>query len=253
MTTAASSTTGSVTETTAGGSSESGILLDVGNVGFCENPLHACSGPVKCGENCGVLDSMFDEDGCVRVACTDGEACGDGEFCYRPIDYGGCQSSDLSCSEFDTRCSCGFDADCGGAYCVPESIVFGGIVEGPSAGLVSNDCGPDDGAAFSISVGSYASDACGGAFNPGPLLTIFVAQDFGTLGTTATDDGVLASAQYSTDGTPETTQNAQWVVLRLTEWDATVTGDYEVLLEDETLLVGTFTFVVSCPSEIICG
>lgn len=253
MTTAGASSTGAVTETTAEGSSDSGVLLDVGEVGFCENPMHACSGPVDCGENCGALDSMFDEDGCVRVACGVDQACGDGEFCYRPSDYGGCQSSDLGCTESEGVCGCGLDPDCGGAYCVPEDIVFGGIVEGPTQGLASTECAPDDGPAFSIAVGSYASNACGGMFDPGPLLTIFVVQDFGTQGTTATDDPVLAVAQYSTDGTPETTQIAQWVVLRITDWDATVTGDYEVLLEDETLLVGTFSTVVSCPSEVICG
>lgn len=253
MTTVASSSTGGASETATEGSSESGMLLDVGEVGFCENPAHGCEGPVDCGENCGALDSMFDEDGCVRVACGVGEACGEGEFCYRPMDYGGCQSSDVSCSESEGVCGCGLDPDCGGAYCVPEDIVFGGIVEGPTEGLVTNDCAPDDGPAFSISVGTYASNACGGAFDPGPMLTIYVVQDFGTQGTTATDDPVLAFAQYSTDGSPETTQNAQWVVVRITDWDATVTGDYEVLLEDETLLVGTFSSVVSCPTDVICG
>jgi len=253
MTTVGASSTGGVSETTAGGSSDSGVLLDVAEVGFCENPLHGCAGPVDCGENCGALDSMFDEDGCVRVACGVGDACGDGEFCYRPLDYGGCQSSDLSCTEFDGTCGCGSLPDCSGSYCVPESVVFGGIVEGPTTGLVSTECGPDDGPGFSISVGSYASNACGGAFDPGPLLTIFVGDEFGALGTTATESGLYVHAQYSTDGTPETTQTAQWVVLHIAGWDATVTGDYEVLLEDETLLVGTFESVVSCPIEVICG
>lgn len=244
---------GVVTDTTAGSSTGSGVQLDVGATEFCENPQHGCSGPVDCGESCGALDSMFDENGCVRVACGLGEACEDGEFCYRPDDYGGCQSSDLSCSELDGVCGCGSLPDCGGAYCVPEAIVFGGIVEGPTTGLVNTECGPDDGSAFSIAVGSYASNACGGMFDAGPLLTIFIAQEFGTLGTTATEDDLYVQAQYSTDGTPETTQNAQWVVLRISEWEATVTGEYEVLLEDETLLVGTFTSVVSCPSDVICG
>lgn len=251
---AATSATGTTTEPPGTESGETGLLLDVGGIGACANPLHGCSGPAECGETCGDLDSMFDENGCVRVACSPGaDACGDGEFCYRPQDYGGCQSSDLSCSESDGVCGCGFDDDCGGAYCVPEDIVFGGIVEGPTEGLVTSDCAPDDGPAFSISVGSYASDACGGAFEPGPTLRFLVVDDFGTTGTTATDDWAVASASYSTDGTPETTQTAQWVVLRISAWEGTVTGDYEVLLEDETLLVGTFSTVVSCPSDVICG
>ena len=41
--------------------------------------------------------------------------------------------------------------------------------------------------------------------------------------------------------------------MRINGWEATVTGDYEVLLEDETLLVGTFECVVSCPTEVFCG
>ncbi len=253
MTTVGSSSTGGVTETTSESASESGIQPDVGDAGLCENPAHGCAGPVDCGENCGALDSMFDDDGCVRVACGVGQACDDGDFCYRPQDYGGCQSSDLTCSEFDGTCGCGLDPDCGGAYCVPEDIVFGGIVEGPTDGVVTNDCAPDDGPAFSITVGTYASDACGGAFDPGPTLRILVVQDFGTQGTTATDDWAVASAWYSTDGTQETTQTAQWVVVRIPDWEETITGDYEVLLEDETLLVGTFSSVVSCPSDAMCG
>lgn len=240
----------STTLTTSEGSSDSGELLDVGDVGFCENPEHGCSGPADCGDDCGALDSMFDENGCVRVACGLGQpACDDGEFCYRPQDYGGCQSSDVSCTESaDGTCGCGLDDDCGGAYCVPEDIVFGGIVQGPTVGLVSNGCGPADEVLSVFTLGTYASDACGGAFDPGPLLAISVELEFETVGTT-----LLAQAEYSTDGTVETTQTAQSVVLRITEWDSTVSGDYEVLLEDDTLLVGTFESVVSCASDIICG
>lgn len=245
--------TGGVTDTTAESSSESGTLLDVGEVGFCENPAHACSGPVDCGENCGALDSMFDEDGCVRVACGGELACGDGEFCYQPVDFGGCQSSDVGCSEFDGVCGCGTDPDCGGAYCVPESLVFGGIVEGPTSGIALHDCAPDDGPAFSITVGDYDSNACGGAFAPGPQLTFFVAQEFGTVGTHTTEGGVVVQARYSPDGTPENAEDAQWVVLNTTQWVSNVEGNYQVLLQDETLLVGTFSLVVSCSTGIKCG
>ncbi len=198
---------------------------------------------------------MFDENGCVRVACGLGQdPCEGGEFCYRPEDYGGCQSSDLSCSESpEGTCGCGFDPDCGGAYCVPEEIVFGGIAPGPTDGLMSNDCGPADEPIYVITVGAYASDACGGAFDPGPRLRISVDQESATPGTITTDDGSQVEASYTAEGTPETMQTAQWVVLRITAWEPTVTGDYEVLLEDETLLVGSFASVVSCISDQQCG
>ncbi|MBV1859444.1 MAG: hypothetical protein KUG77_13610 [Nannocystaceae bacterium] len=248
LTTAGS--TGGVTEGSSG--SDSGASFDTGTVGFCENPLHGCDGPVDCGENCGALDSMFDEDGCVRVACGEGDTCGDGELCYRPMDYGGCQSSDLSCSEFDGVCGCGSLPDCGGAYCVPDSLFSGGIIEGPTNGFATNDCGPADGPAFVITLGNYASNACGGEFDAGPQLSIFVNREYGAEGTHTTTEGASV-AQYSPDGTPESAEDAQWVVLHTTQWDGLVEGAYQVLLQDETVLVGTFEVVVSCPSDIICG
>jgi len=195
---------------------------------------------------------MFDEQGCVRAPCGP-DGCGAGEFCYRPSDYGGCVSSSISCDESeDGVCSCGFLSDCGGEYCVPESVVFGGIVPGPTVGIATETCLPDGESGFSVSVGEYMSNACGGSFGGGPRLTISVAAPLGTEASFATEQSVWLDAQYTVDGV---TDAAAWVVLRVDDVGAVLSGEYEVLLPDERLLVGTFGGVVVCPSErpLSCG
>jgi hypothetical protein len=250
--------TASASATATGSGETSGApLLDVGVGGLCAgNDAHQCAAPVDCGESCGELDSMLDEDGCVRQACGTSSDCGAGFFCYRPSDYGGCQSSHIGCVEDeDGMCGCGLDDDCGGAYCVPEDIVFGGITPGPTQGFAVDLCGPDDGPGFTIELGSDASNACGGAFDPGPLLTINGDREAGTTGTFISQEGTWVEAWYAADGVMENADIAQWVVLRITAWGDTVEGNYEVLLPDETLLVGSFSTVVSCEMDppLPCG
>ena len=249
-----SATTVDPTDDTSGG----GLLLDVGTGSVCAGiDAHQCAGPVDCGENCGALDSMFDEYGCVRQACSATSACDDGFFCYRPQDYDGCQSSDVGCVESsEGNCECGTLPDCGGAYCVPEEIVFGGIAGGPTEGLAENICGPVDQDGFTIRVGTYASNACGGDFEAAPLLTLNVDQASGSTGTFTPGVGSWVEAWYAADGVPENAQIAEWVVVRITEWgDDTLQGDYEVRLTDGTLLVGSLSDVLACDSDtpLPCG
>lgn len=234
---------------TSGGSSSSG-----GVVAACEgSEAHLCSSPVECGESCGELDSMFDASGCLRQACETHANCGDGNFCYRPQDYGGCQSSHVGCFEdSDGTCQCGTLPDCGGAYCVSEDIVFGGADLGPADGWASDDCAPDDGPAFVLRVGTYTSNACGGQFAEEPLLEFHVRHPLGSTGSwTPYDDGFFA-VTYFPDGV--TAEPIQWAVLSVADAaDGLLTGEYAVTLQDDTVLYGSYA-AVSCPDDmLICG
>ncbi|MEM6296899.1 MAG: hypothetical protein AAGA54_36885 [Myxococcota bacterium] len=270
QTTSAASTTGASSSATASGTSASATTEDTsvsgststeggettGPLGVCDGiDNHMCSSAVDCGDACGTLDSMFDENGCVRPVCDAATACDDGLFCYRPQDYGGCQSSDVSCVEDpEGTCGCGLDPDCGGAYCVPEAIVFGGIAPGPIEGLVESGCGPADEPLLVLMVGDYASNACGGDFDPGPLLSITLPHPSGIPGTYTSANQELVTAEYTPAASVDPFEPAEAVVLRVSSWDGTVTGDYEVLLADGTLLVGTFGIVTMCEDPGIgCG
>ena len=92
----------------------------------------ACEQPGNCSEFspcddanlCGTLDSLFDENGCVRQECQDDDACADDERCYRAQDFGGCAPSGVFCEddpELQT-CLCGSNPECGGGFCVPQSL-----------------------------------------------------------------------------------------------------------------------------------
>ncbi len=248
--TATATSDGTSTETGGESSSTTG-----GPVGACEaSENHLCAEPVDCGDACGELDSMFDDNGCVRQACMWHDECGSGEFCYRPLDYGGCQSSDVGCTEdTDGNCFCGSLPDCGGAYCVPEELVFGGASEGPTTGWASDECAPNDGPAFVLRVGTYASDACGGQFAEEPLIEFLVAQPLGTMGTWVGDDLELFGATYYPDGVnPEP---LQYAVLYLNgSMGGFLTGQYEVTLADDTVLYGEYE-AISCTADPppMCG
>jgi hypothetical protein len=93
------------------------------------NPNFTCAEPMPCddpGDMCGDVDSPFDEHGCLRPTCQDDADCEGTDKCYRPLDFGGCASSGLSCEDDATYgCVCMGTPDCSGAYCVPEEIYPG--------------------------------------------------------------------------------------------------------------------------------
>ncbi|MCX4240954.1 hypothetical protein [Paraliomyxa miuraensis] len=87
-------------------------------------PEFQCTQPVTCSEGCGGPFSPFDEQGCLRPSCANDDGCADGETCLHPIDYGGCASSGMFCSDGPGgECQCGGDPDCGGGFCVPDDEV----------------------------------------------------------------------------------------------------------------------------------
>ena len=100
-----------------------GFFPDWGTVGpTCDIlPEFTCSTGVDCGQvSCGDPFSPFDAEGCLRPSCP----CVDGEVCFRPVDWGGCTSSELFCEDVPGQgCLCGGTDDCGGSYCLPADQV----------------------------------------------------------------------------------------------------------------------------------
>lgn len=243
-------TTDATSPTDGGSEGESGddSSSSGGPMGVCagvEN--HMCSGPVDCGESCGELDSMFDENGCVRQVCEQHQDCGDGWFCYRPMDYGGCQSSDVGCFEDEEiGCQCASLPDCGGAYCVPEDIVFAGATPGPFDGWATDTCAPDDGPAFELRIGTYISDACGGAFDENdPRVDFVIDAPLGAASSFSTEQGDVISVVYRPgDGSQVPAIGS----LTVSSTDGFIEGDYEVRLPDDTVLYGPFA-ALGCGSK----
>lgn len=250
-----SPTTGtSAGETTSESESDSDSATTTGGLvcGGAENFM--CSAPVDCGDACGTLDSFFDEEGCIRAPCSRHDDCDDGSVCYHPIDYGGCASSDVSCFEDENgTCQCGLDPDCGGSYCVPDEVFFGGASDGPTVGWIDNSCAPDDGPAFAIMVGLDAN-ACDAESDGGPLIRFLISAEPPSPGMSQIYDlsepdssasyspvGDLMDAEFVTDG-----------IVRIFAWDDTIQGEYEIGLADTTVLVGSFS-APYCNSDVVCG
>lgn len=138
---------------------ESGSSGDTSPAG-CEQPGN-CVEFSPCGGDprCGTLESLFDENGCVRKECQEHEACDEGELCYRAMDFGGCAPSGVSCADDPDlqTCSCASNPECGGGFCVPEA-------QYPTAtGLPNTDaiaemaCAPNDGPAVHMRWGGQGS------------------------------------------------------------------------------------------------
>jgi hypothetical protein len=116
---------GDGTDTSATDDDSTGSSSGTGSVAMCEQPGN-CSEYSPCDDAnlCGTLDSLFDENGCVRQECQDDDGCADDERCYLAQDFGGCAPSGVFCEddpELQT-CLCGSDPQCGGGFCVPQSL-----------------------------------------------------------------------------------------------------------------------------------
>ncbi len=251
-TTAGETTNASESDSDSDSDSDSATTTGASVCGGAENFM--CSAPVDCGDACGTLDSFFDEEGCIRAPCSRHDDCDDGSVCYHPIDYGGCASSDVSCFEDENGvCQCGLDPDCGGSYCVPDEVFFGGASDGPTVGWVDNSCAPDDGPAFVITVGLDAN-ACDAESDGGPIIRFLISAEPPMPGMSQVYElsqpdsnasyspvGDLTDAEFVSDG-----------IVRIFEWGDTIVGEYEIGLADTTVLVGSFS-TPYCNSDIICG
>ncbi|MFO0631316.1 MAG: hypothetical protein U0168_00540 [Nannocystaceae bacterium] len=171
-----SSSGGSATSTTGNSASSSSSGSDSGGPGAC-GPGNCELFPPPCGEACGVLQSPFDADGCLRTTCTPASECGEGEVCYVGLEFGQCVSSGMTCEDsVETQtCSCGGDPDCSGGYCVPTEV-FPALEQAPGAIVrVQGTCGPDDGPAVLVSIyPAEATVACGSGSLQPELEVLFV-------------------------------------------------------------------------------
>jgi len=252
------SATGATATATTGGSttqamttaSESGTTA--ASQACPNSPAHNCSDAVDCGEDCGTMDSIFDENGCSRGECQTHAECGESSLCYHAEDYGGCVSSDLSCNEdADGECFCGSDPDCGGSYCVPSEIFFGGAALGPTQGWVDHGCTADDGPAFVLLLGLAAND-CDGANDGQPLLRIEIAEAPGQPGT-FTLDTPGNTGEYAANGDLKTAASVPIGVVRIFSWvNDTAQGEYEVRFADASVVAGSFS-VPFCNRDVVCG
>lgn len=233
-------------------SDDNASATDTGTPGACEGGDNCVLYPIDCDDvTCGGT-SMFDDDGCVRRACTDGPAaCGEDEPCYRPDDFGGCQSSAVGCfdDESTMSCQCATLPDCGGAYCLPLAE-WPAPDAGPSTNaIVEDSCAPDDGPAFELSFGLDAPGC--DAVPDAPFVTIRLDYIDPVPGTYAFGDFVGGQGTYDAGGGASYTNANGWVVIDA--WDAdSVSGTYHLVVPDVAYLSASFDAAV-CDTGTLCG
>lgn len=264
-TSGASMSTSPTSESTTEGTSstDTGDPTDTGSTtagpgGVCDvTDSFACGDGVSCenGDECGALDSYFDDDGCLRPTCRRNDQCGDGEFCYYDSLFGGCSSSGVFCDDTDGECQCGQTDDCGGAYCVPADLLPGGVEAGPTRGWIDDSCAPDDGGALELQLGLAAS-LCGAEAGEGLYVRMVVYVDNPSIdsGFSLTSEATSPGGyvQISDDGGATPLGDAT-AALRIFNWgDDTVDGDYEVTVEGGPTYAGSFS-VPYCMSDVTCG
>ncbi len=108
-----------------------------------------CTNFPQCGEECGQVQSPFDEDGCLRPTCHGDDECSAGERCFVGLDFGYCEPSTMTCEETldgpDPGCTCGGTLDCNGGHCVPDSLYPAPLEDGDfSVAMLAPSCGPVD-------------------------------------------------------------------------------------------------------------
>jgi hypothetical protein len=249
--TADGSPSDSVSETTEGSSD---ATSETGNPEACMQPGN-CSEFSPCdGANlCGTLDSLFDENGCVRTECQDDEACADDERCYRAMDFGGCAPSGVFCEddpELQT-CLCGSNPDCGGGFCVPEDLypAASPLPGGPA--FVAGTCAPDDGPAVYFQWGGFG--VCD--LDEAVLSLVFVGAI--GLGTHDFDSAPGSSGAYVTSDLVEVEVLAATIEILAVDEDAMImTGTVEVTVapndDGVQVLSGEFELPI-CEQSSPCG
>jgi hypothetical protein len=184
---------------TSGDGTTTDASATVGDSGSSSDTTpEACEQPGNCVEfspcgadpECGTLESLFDENGCVKEECQDHEQCEDGELCYRAIDFGGCAPSGVFCEDDPDlqTCSCGSNPECGGGFCVPQEQYP------TAAGLPETDaiaelaCAPNDGPGVHLRWGGEGTCDLAG-------LRMFEVTAY---------EGPLAVGTFEFDGSPAT-------------------------------------------------
>jgi len=248
-TTLGDSTDASVTSEDSTGSSS-----DTGSVGACEQPgncseFSACEGASLCG----TLDSLFDENGCVRQECGDDDACADDERCYRAIEFGGCAPSGVFCEddpELQT-CLCGSNPECGGGFCVPQELypaaspLPGGVVFADAA------CAPNDGAAIYLQWGGF-----GACDLDERILELTVFEGPLEVGTFEFSGSLTGFGWYL--ASDDTDVEVVTATIEITAFDgAVLSGTVEATLapnaDDVAILAGDLVDVPYCDTNQMCG
>ncbi len=211
---------------------------------------------IDCNQiDCGSLDSPFDENGCLRETCNSGGGCSEGDECYTPIDWGGCASSGLFCSDSNLQmaCICGGDADCNGSYCVPHELYpVTEFMGGP--GRVDNSCAPDDGPAHEFIFG-LAEQTCDALVEGESLRIILHSENFGfgfeplPPGTYSLEGG--NGFAFYDDGINDPKASDMGFV-HIDSWDTVVSGSYKVWAGDN-VFEGEFSAIEYCDNNPLCG
>lgn len=86
---------------------------------------HECDGGESNATACGQVNSWFDAQGCLRLACSDADGCPEGMRCHSPSsECDVCAPLNVGCSDEivdgAVRCVCSSDGSCAGAFCVFE-------------------------------------------------------------------------------------------------------------------------------------
>jgi hypothetical protein len=255
---ATASATGETTDTDPTMSTSANPTMTGGETDglVCETDGNCVVFPAPCGESCGAVDSEFDESGCLRQKCSNGDACAEGERCFVAMDFGLCESSGTFCSDDPETgtCQCGGDADCNGGHCVPEDL-YPAVMPGPEGDtIVEPTCQPDDGPAFSVTIYvAGEAEACDPSPDAARLLTLvfWEALAVGTFEFGATSGPGEGTANI--DG-EEPVGSA---TIEITEVGDTVSGSYQITLggfdAPLRILAGELVAVPYCPAAGQCG
>jgi hypothetical protein len=232
---------------------DSGASSESGGVPACEQSGNCTEYPACETGECGALESLFDENGCLREECQDDDTCADDERCYRAIDFGGCAPSGVFCEDDETTksCLCGSNPDCGGGFCVPAELY-------PTAsalpqGVVWADatCSPDDGVALYVQWGGFGECDLDERLME---LTVFEwSLETGTFSFSGSPEGFgwyLAS--------DETEVEIVTATIDITEFDgAVLSGTVEATLAPNadgiSVLAGELVDVAYCGTDPMCG
>ena len=248
----ASGTTTTTTTTTQGTTTMSSSTTD--GPGCAPDPDFTCVAPYPCdGGACGGLEDRFDEGGCLRPACSEDQACTGGTVCYQPSMWGGCAGSVFSCADEGGTCSCFGSEDCGGAYCVPESLLPPTVPGPVGPARIDDACSPNDAPALELAIGLDSEEGACKAALSGASLRIALWYSGAPLepGVYTLSDGAGA-AWYDKEGDGDPLASDKGV-LKIEAWDAEgVSGSYAVLVGGEAI-VGSFAAAPYCASGALCG
>ncbi len=244
--TATVTATVTITTTATGTSTGTGTATDTSSTSggsVCESgDDFTCAGAFDCGDDCGALDSRFDENGCLRPSCSEAGDCGEDEICYGAL-WGICVGSEFMCADNGDVCECGGTDDCGGNYCVPASALPPSATP-PTGARLDFACSPDDGSAVKLELGLVDQGAtCKSELSdPWLRLTVWFMEQplapglYPVSQVNHSDGGIAAGG---------------WLMIDSWQGDV-VSGSYKVVV-GEQLFEGSFMDSEFCGSVGQCG